>query len=39
MRLGDIATEAGVSTRVLRYYEQQQLPTSTRTRQGTALDG
>ncbi|MFJ9033720.1 MerR family transcriptional regulator [Streptomyces sp. NPDC102274] len=34
MRIGDVAAEAGVSTRVLRYYEQQQLLTSTRTAAG-----
>ena len=31
---GDVAAEAGVSTRVLRYYEQQRLLTSTRTPAG-----
>jgi MerR family redox-sensitive transcriptional activator SoxR len=34
MKIGDVAAEAGVSTRVLRYYEQQQLLTSTRTPAG-----
>ncbi|MDQ0775432.1 MerR family redox-sensitive transcriptional activator SoxR [Streptomyces aurantiacus] len=34
MRIGEVAAEAGVSTRVLRYYEQQQLLTSTRTPAG-----
>ena len=34
MRIGEVAAEAGVSTRVLRYYEQQQLLTSTRTSAG-----
>ncbi len=31
MRIGEVAAEAGVSTRVLRYYEQQHLLTSART--------
>ncbi|AXG79203.1 MerR family transcriptional regulator [Streptomyces paludis] len=34
MRIGDVAAAAGVSTRVLRYYEQQRLLTSTRTPAG-----
>jgi MerR family transcriptional regulator, redox-sensitive transcriptional activator SoxR len=34
MRIGDVAAAAGVSTRVLRYYEQQELLTSTRTPAG-----
>jgi MerR family transcriptional regulator, redox-sensitive transcriptional activator SoxR len=34
VRIGDVALEAGVSTRVLRYYEQQQLLASTRTQAG-----
>ncbi|MFE3826650.1 MerR family transcriptional regulator [Streptomyces sp. NPDC059092] len=34
MRIGEVAAEAGVSTRVLRYYEQQQLLASTRTPAG-----
>jgi MerR family transcriptional regulator, redox-sensitive transcriptional activator SoxR len=34
MRIGEVAAEAGVSTRVLRYYEQQRLLTSTRTPAG-----
>ncbi|MFI6692951.1 MerR family transcriptional regulator [Streptomyces sp. NPDC050433] len=31
MRIGEVAAEAGVSTRMLRYYEEQQLLDSTRT--------
>ncbi|MCX5095879.1 MerR family transcriptional regulator [Streptomyces sp. NBC_00365] len=31
MRIGEVAAEAGVSTRMLRYYEEQQLLESTRT--------
>ncbi|MEW1721042.1 MerR family transcriptional regulator [Streptomyces sp. NPDC093109] len=34
MRIGDVAAAAGVSTRVLRYYEQQRLLTSARTPAG-----
>jgi MerR family redox-sensitive transcriptional activator SoxR len=34
VRIGDVAAEAGVSTRVLRYYEQQRLLSSTRTSAG-----
>jgi len=34
MRIGDIATKAGVSTRALRYYEEQGLLPSTRTSSG-----
>ncbi|MEV7427076.1 MULTISPECIES: MerR family transcriptional regulator [unclassified Streptomyces] len=34
MRIGDVAAGAGVSTRVLRYYEQQRLLVSTRTPAG-----
>ncbi|MEE1799347.1 MerR family transcriptional regulator [Streptomyces sp. JV176] len=34
MRIGEVAAEAGVSTRVLRYYEQQRLLASTRTPAG-----
>ncbi|RDG36494.1 MerR family transcriptional regulator [Streptomyces corynorhini] len=34
MRIGDVAAAAGVSVRVLRYYEQQRLLVSTRTPAG-----
>lgn len=34
MRIGDLAAAAGVSARVLRYYEEQRLLTSTRTPAG-----
>lgn len=34
MRIGKVAAAAGVSTRALRYYEQQQLLTSTRSPSG-----
>ncbi|MFF5567835.1 MerR family transcriptional regulator [Streptomyces sp. NPDC012623] len=34
MRIGEVAARAGVSTRVLRYYEQQRLLVSTRTPAG-----
>ena len=34
MRIGELAQQAGVSVRALRYYEEQQLLTSTRTSGG-----
>ncbi len=34
MRIGDLATKAGVSVRALRYYEEQGLLTSTRSPRG-----
>jgi MerR family redox-sensitive transcriptional activator SoxR len=34
MKIGDVAARAGVSTRVLRYYEEQELLASTRTPAG-----
>lgn len=34
MRIGDVARQAGVSTRALRYYEEQGLLTSVRTSSG-----
>jgi len=37
MRIGDIAQQAGVSTRSLRYYEEQGLLTSERTESGQRI--
>ncbi|MEU8704273.1 MerR family transcriptional regulator [Streptomyces sp. NPDC048565] len=37
MRIGELATKAGVSVRALRYYEQQQLLTSERSTSGQRL--
>lgn len=34
MRIGELATKAGVSVRALRYYEEQQLLTSERSASG-----
>ncbi|MER5434166.1 MerR family transcriptional regulator [Streptomyces sp. NPDC002588] len=39
MRIGELAARAGVSTRALRYYEEQDLLTSTRTSGGQRLYG
>lgn len=37
MRIGEVATRAGVSVRALRYYEEQHLLTSTRSPSGQRL--
>ncbi|MFJ9349311.1 MerR family transcriptional regulator [Streptomyces sp. NPDC101237] len=39
MRIGEVAAAAGVSTRALRYYEQQRLITSSRSAGGQRLYG
>ena len=39
MRIGELATEAGVSVRALRYYEEQELLASERTPSGQRIYG